>query len=113
MKQVEHMTRRELARLHSNHLPDIRNPRVTKALVELRKLLRAIVSTYGSLDTIRIETAKDLKNGTKLRKEIEGKQKKNREKNELLQKEMRELSPARNPDIHSDDFIKYKLWREL
>ncbi len=98
---------------HSNHLPDIRNPRVTKVLVELRKLLRAITGTYGSIEMIRIEMSRDLKNSAKIRAEISKKQNENAEKNARFQKEMTENFPGANTDIHSDDFLRHRLWKEL
>lgn len=94
-----------------NHLPNIANPRVTKTLVELRKILRAITQKYWSIDEVRIETSRDLKNGPKKRWDIERTQREKEKNNEILQKELKEF--GRNTDIHSDDFKKYKLWKEL
>jgi len=39
----------------------IRNPMVTRALAELRKVVNALIKRYGKPDTIRIELARELK----------------------------------------------------
>lgn len=49
-------------------VPSLRNPAVTRALTELRKLVNEIVRVHGRPEQIRIELARDLKRGRKERK---------------------------------------------
>lgn len=51
-------------------LGPLRNPAVTRALTELRKLLNAIVRQYGKPTWIRLELARDLKRARKHRERI-------------------------------------------
>jgi CRISPR-associated endonuclease Csn1 len=48
---------------------DLRNPTVARALTEMRKLVNAIIRRYGKPACIRIELARDLKQGRKRREE--------------------------------------------
>jgi CRISPR-associated endonuclease Csn1 len=41
--------------------PDIKNPVVYHALIELRKVVNGIIRKYGMPDIIRVELARDLK----------------------------------------------------
>lgn len=90
---------------------DYRNPVVFGALVELRKVINAIVRKYGMPDIIRVELARDLKNSRKLRTEITRKnnqlEKKNKEAIKALQQE-----PFSNQQPSRTDIIKYNLWKE-
>lgn len=49
---------------------DLRNPSVTRALTELRKLVNAVVRRYGKPERIHIELARDLKQGRSRREKI-------------------------------------------
>lgn len=51
-------------------LGDLRNPAVTRALTELRKLTNAIVRHYGKPAWIRLELARDLKQARKHRERL-------------------------------------------
>jgi CRISPR-associated endonuclease Csn1 len=51
-------------------LGNVRNPAVTRALTELRKLVNAVVGRYGKPEWIRIELARDLKRARDLREKI-------------------------------------------
>ena len=48
-------------------VPDLRNPAVARALTELRKVVNAIVRTYGRPAVIRIELARDLRRSRRQR----------------------------------------------
>lgn len=91
--------------------PKIKNPVVYHALIELRKVVNAIVREYGLPDTIRVELARDLKNSKKRREFISSKnfeyEKKNKEAIKALSKAPHNIQePSRN------DIIRYKLWKE-
>jgi len=49
-------------------VPQLRNPAVARALTELRRLINAIIRTYGKPLRIRVELARDLKRGRERRK---------------------------------------------
>ena len=49
------------------HPPEIRNPVVEKALVELRKVVNGVIRKYGKPDNIHLEIARDLKQPKKVR----------------------------------------------
>lgn len=51
-------------------MADLRNPAVTRALTELRKVVNAIIRKWGKPAVIRLELARDLKNPRKKRKDI-------------------------------------------
>lgn len=51
-------------------LGDLRNPTVTRALTELRKLVNAVVRKYGTPAWIRLELARDLKRARKHRERM-------------------------------------------
>jgi CRISPR-associated endonuclease Csn1 len=93
-------------------LPDeIRNPVVYHAMVELRKVVNAIIRKYGMPDKIRVELARELKSGSRRREEIQKKQKRlkklNDEANEALKK-----APFNIQHPTYNDRLWYKLWLE-
>ena len=93
-------------------MPDeIRNPVVYHAMIELRKVVNAIIRKYGMPDKIRVELARELKNGSQRREEIVKKQKKlkkeNDRANEALQK-----APFNIQNPTYEDRLWYKLWQE-
>lgn len=70
---------------------DIRNPGVTRALSELRKLVNAVVRRFGKPHGIRVELARDLKRSRKMRDRMsresrEQETRRDRAKEELLRK---------------------------
>lgn len=60
-------------------VPELRNPVVSRALTELRKVVNAIVRRHGKPQCIRVELARDLKKPRLVRQEI-WKRNRNREK---------------------------------
>ncbi len=60
--------------LPANHncklLRDVRNPAVTRALSELRLVVNALVRKYGKPESVRVELARELKQGRDRRKRI-------------------------------------------
>lgn len=96
-----------------NRFPEItenlRNPIVQTALTELRKLINDLIDEYGSLHTIRIEMARDLKNSAKKRDEIKIKQAKQQKENERAKVLLEEL----NINPSRINLLKMKLYEEL
>lgn len=91
--------------------PDARNPVVNKALIEVRKVVNAIVREYGKPDLIRVEMARDMKLSRDQKEEI---QRMNRQL-KLLNEEAEKAIKEARPDIvdpSRDDKLKYRLWKE-
>lgn len=60
----------ELPSLDKAAVPEIRNPAVSRALTEVRKVVNAVVQAHGKPAEIRIELARDLKKNRKDRQAI-------------------------------------------
>ncbi|MBI3511298.1 MAG: type II CRISPR RNA-guided endonuclease Cas9 [Bacteroidetes bacterium] len=89
-------------------IANLRNPIVSTALFELRKLTNAIIEEYGRLDEIKIELARDLKITKDKRNKIRLEQKRLERQNDDFVKRLRE----HNQIISRDNILKYKLWEE-
>ena len=101
----------------------IANPRVQKALYEVRKLVNSIYKAYGKPSIIRVEMARDMKNSKKVRRKIEHEQQENRKQNAQAEQEIREeisaspktvfgsMSPGGNLYVNKKDVNKYKMWK--
>lgn len=90
---------------------DPRNPVVFRALNELRKVVNAIQRSYGPLDGIRVELARDLKLTKKQKEAVAEQQSKNRRLNEQAKAELMKLEAfQRTPG--PEDLEKYRLWVE-
>jgi len=90
--------------------PELRNPIVQKALVEVRKVVNAIIREYGKPGKIKIEMARDVQGSKQEREELHWKQEENKKRNEQARKRLKEDIGIPNPT--RDDVIKYKLWEE-
>jgi len=89
--------------------PDVRNPIVNRALVELRRVVNAIVREYGRPELIKLEMARDVKGSRRERMELHERNLENERRNTEARKRLRELG-INNPS--REDVIKYKLWLE-
>lgn len=97
----------------SDKLPlpeDLRNPIVNKALVEVRKVVNAVVREYGKPAKIVIEMARDVKGNSREREELHFKMLENQRRNEEVRQRLMQDLNITNPK--RDDIIKYKLWKE-
>ena len=93
----------------------LRNPVVKHTLVQMRKIINAIIDEYGLPNHYSVELTRDLKKSFKERREIRGEQLDNqegniREKIEILQKYKEQFSSLAN--VSRDDLIKYKLFNQ-
>ena len=86
----------------------IRNPVVITALFELRKIVNTLIDTYGAPSCIKIELARDLKQGAKQRNETRARQK-TQEKERL--EAINELSEQGLPTSEGN-ILRYRLWKE-
>jgi CRISPR-associated endonuclease Csn1 len=92
----------------SERLPDWRNPTVTRALTELRKVVNNLLAVYGKPDLIRIELARDLKlpKKSKLRMIHE------RERLEKRHDEARKDLEEKKINTNRDNRMRWILWQE-
>ncbi|WP_394747084.1 type II CRISPR RNA-guided endonuclease Cas9 [Spongiimicrobium salis] len=85
----------------------IRNPIVVTALFELRKLVNALIDTYGPMDQIKVEMARDLKISKSKRNQIRRNQKRLERENDRVKKEVLKYT-----NLSHDNMLKFKLWEE-
>ncbi len=88
-----------------------RNPVVTKALNEIRKVVNAIIEKHGKPDLIRLEMARDLKNSKKKKLEINSRNKKQEAARKNAKERIQEHFKNQR-EITRDDITKYLLWEE-
>ena len=94
--------------------PDLdvpRNPVVLRALHQARKVLNALVKTYGSPTRVHIELARDLSRPFDERREIKNEQNEFRERNEKDKGEFASHFGI-NGQPRGGDFEKWRLYRE-
>lgn len=89
---------------------DVRNPVVIRALSQTRKVLNAIIDTFGPIEELHVEVGRDVARSYDDRRKIERAQKDNRAKNDAVLDDLRTLYHSENP--RPLDIVKYKLWRE-
>lgn len=91
-----------------SEIQSIRNPVVTTALFEIRRLVNELIEDYGKPDTIKIELARDLKISKSQRHKIRLEQKRLERENDRIKTEIERLGQR----ITHDNLLKYKLWEE-
>lgn len=94
---------------------EIRNPVVTRALGQVRKVVNAVIRKYGAFSQIHVELARDLAKPFNERKKIEKMQEENRAERERLVKDITTtfshvFSSQNLP--RGGDVLKYRLFRE-
>lgn len=89
---------------------DLRNPIVSKALHELRKVVNAILKKYGKPDRIHLEMARDLKLTKKQKDRLQKQQNQNKRANEEAEEFFRVKFGLEN--VSGTDKLKYRLWKE-
>jgi len=89
---------------------DLRNPIVTKALHELRKVINAIIREFGKPDEIRVELARDLKMNRKQKERVIKQQNKNKKVNEEAAEFYAKKFGVEK--VSYEDKLKYRLWKE-
>ncbi len=92
-----------------NRLDVPRNPVVLRALNQARKVLNALVCTYGSPVAVHIEMARDLSRPLDERNKVKKAQDEYREKNE---KDKAAFVAEFNMSARSREFEKFQLYRE-
>lgn len=94
---------------HPKTMPETRNPTVTRALNELRKVANNLVAVHGKPDLIRIELTREASLPRQRRLEM---LKSNREREGLRKKAIAELQQFGIHDPAGRDIEKWLLWEE-
>lgn len=89
---------------------DLRNPIVSKALHELRKVVNAILRKYGKPDEIHLEMARDLKLTKKQKDNLLKQQNQNKKANEEAEEFYKQKFGLEK--VSGRDKLKYRLWKE-
>lgn len=87
------------------------NPVVYKAINQTRKLVNAIINTYGVPACINVEVASELNNSYLERKKEEKRQRDNSKKNEVIKNEIATLLKIDSNDVTPHQVERYKLYR--
>ena len=88
---------------------ELTNTVVTRAISQVRKVINALVDTYGSPYQINIELARDIGKSAQQRNEINKFQKDNQATNDKLVTQFADYF-SRTPA--KDELTKYKLWKQ-
>ena len=91
--------------------PDIKNPVVYHALIELRKVVNGVIRKYGMPDVIRVELARDLKSGYEHRQKMNKKMRELEKRNDKARKALQN-APFNVEYPGYNDIIWYNLWEE-
>ncbi len=89
----------------------LRNPVVEKILNQMVNVVNTIIDTYGKVDEVRIELARELKKSAKERQEMTDGISNAEKLNDQYRKEIREKFGI--PEPSRNDIIRYKLYKEL
>lgn len=87
---------------------DIPNPVVKRALVELRKVVNAVIREYGKPDAVHVELARTVQVGAERRKEMSKRMRERQAIREDAQTEIRNAGHA----ARRDGVIRFLLWKE-
>lgn len=105
------LTKQKFLPANGEQLEDIVNPVVRRAVSQTIKVVNSIIREQGCSPVyINIELAREMSKNFTDRKSIEKKQALNREYNEKIKEEIKELFKTVNPT--GMDIVKYKLWKE-
>jgi len=89
-------------------IPEIANPVVRRALVELRKVVNAIIREFGKPDAIHLEMAREVQQGKKRRDEYNKRNRQREAERDKAADEIRKLGEK----VTRDKIIRYMLWEE-
>ena len=86
------------------------NPVVFRAINETRKIINAVIETYGTLDSIAVEVADELNRSFQERARIAKDQRKREAENDKLREEARSLLPA-GEELTGARLERYRLYK--
>ncbi len=86
----------------------LRNPIVTQAIFELRKLVNSLLKRFGEFDGIKVELARDLKIPKMVRQKIRWDNQQREKNHDRIKAILKETGKR----ITHENILKYKLWEE-
>ena len=89
---------------------ELRNPVVLRALSQTRKVLNAIIDTWGPIEELHVEMARDVGRSVEDRRAIERRQKENYDRNEAVLAQLKEDFGISSP--RPLDIVKFRLWKD-
>jgi CRISPR-associated endonuclease Csn1 len=87
-----------------------RNPIVQRSFSEMRKVVNALLDEYGPFDSIRVELGRELRKPKNDRLEIDKRNKKNRDENDIIREKLK--TECRLETVSRADLERYKLWEQ-
>jgi CRISPR-associated endonuclease Csn1 len=87
----------------------ITNPVVLRALSQMRKVVNALISKYGTPYQINVELARDVGKSSAKRKEIKKMQEERRDYSDSLKAEFKQTLGR---DLKQSELERYKLWKQ-
>lgn len=106
------------ARMNPRNCPlgEIPNPVVRRALVELRKLVNAIIREYGKPDAVHVEMARSIQMGQDARRKYNTFTREREKQRDHAADEIRKIKstfPAQaSLRVNRDSILRYLLWQE-
>lgn len=94
---------------------DIPNPVVKRTLVELRKVINAIIREYGKPDEVHVEMARSVQMGQRARREFNTKMRERETERDKAAEEIRRYRdkyPSSGLRVNRDSILRYLLWRQ-
>lgn len=108
----EEIANKELAdRLEPLSKNSLRNPVVEKILNQMINVINSVVATYGKIDEIRLEMARDLKKTAKEREEMSQSLNKTKQEHDSIADKLKKDFGFGY--VSRNDIIRYKLYMEL
>jgi len=107
----EHVHREEF-KIHLDRIfpNSLRNPVVEQVLNQVVNVVNGIIDTYGHIDEVRVELARDLKNNAKQRKELTQKNRNLRKLNDTISLRLKQEHGFSR--VSGSDLLRYRLWDE-
>lgn len=87
-----------------------RNPIVQRSFSEMRKVVNALLKEHGPFDSIRVELGRELRKPSKERVDIDKRNKKNRDDNDIIREKLKKECGLEK--VTRADLERYKLWEE-
>jgi CRISPR-associated endonuclease Csn1 len=98
----------DLTHARDLRIADIPNPVVKRTLVELRKVVNAIVGKYGRPDAIHVEMARQVRQGCKARSEYNSRIREIEAERKAAEEDIRD----RGAKVNRDSILQVLLWKQ-
>lgn len=101
------------ARARDARIGDIPSPVVKRAIVELRKVVNAIIREYGKPDAIHVELTRQVRQGPKARSDYTSRIREIEEERSHAADEIRKLKEdGVNVAVNRESILRYLLWKQ-